>query len=145
MRTKVKGAAVSGALFCGLFISACATAPGQPATQMKAIDQYSAFECADIKSELSAVGSWEQYQRDVQAYQTDQADSMKMWSGIGSIMGALAAQYDPSSASTFQAMSDSDAVSIAHVETSAQQAAEHQAGMAKRRTVLERMQVLKGC
>ncbi|MES2907627.1 MAG: hypothetical protein V4688_00530 [Pseudomonadota bacterium] len=126
-------------------IHGCATGPTQPTAEIRSIDRYPAFECSDIRGELLTVGSWEQYQSSMQTYQKDQADSMKMWDGIGAVMGALASQYDPSSASTFQAMSQSNAVSTAHVETAAQEAAEHQAGMAKRRAVLERMLVLKGC
>ena len=129
----------------GLSGYGCATAPVQPTMQMRSIDGYSAFECADIRSELETVGSWEQYHSSMQDYQKSEAESMKMWSGIGAIMGAVANQYDPSSASTFDAMQQSDAASIAHVETSAQQAAEHQAGMSKRRSVLERMLAIKGC
>lgn len=126
-------------------VHGCAAAPTKPTSEVRSTSRYPAFECSDIQSELVTVGSWELYQSSMQIYQKDQADSMKMWDGIGAVMGAVASQYDPSSASTFQAMSQSNAVSTTHVETAAQEAAEHQAGMAKRRAVLERMLVLKGC
>jgi hypothetical protein len=134
-----------GVLLGSLLVYGCASAPTQPAVSMRSIDGYPAFECSDVQSELIAVGSWQQYQSNMQDYQKDQAESMKMWDGLGSIMGAVASQYDPTSQSTFQAMSQSNAVSTAHVETAAQEAAEHAVGMGKRRAVLERMLVLKGC
>lgn len=128
-----------------LLLSACASAPPAPTVQMQSIDGYATMSCDDMRNELQAVGTWQQYHASLQDYNQNQASSMQAWSSLGSVLGSMAGQMDPSMASTMEASNQSNAVSIAQVQNAAEQSGQHQAGLAKRQSALTRMMKAKGC
>ncbi|HEX6591159.1 MAG TPA: hypothetical protein VF050_04100 [Moraxellaceae bacterium] len=134
-----------GVLILPVLLAGGATAPPQPTSAMRPVEAYPNLDCQGLSDETLHVSEWEKYHADHEAYQQSNASFSDVMLGLGSMMEAVAGQYDAQSAAQIR-QTNLDTANVKRMEQAAASgAATQRDGMTNRRVVLQKMMQLKKC